>query len=1097
MRPLKLKISAFGPYAGQMELDMEKLGSAGLYLISGDTGAGKTTIFDAIAFALYGEASGRSREPAMFRSKYASPDIPTQVELTFSYGGKIYRIRRNPEYLRPSRRGGGVTVQKAEAELTLPQRNLVTRVREVNQAVREIIGLDYDQFSQIAMIAQGDFQKLILADTKERQGIFREIFRTGPYQLLQERLKTEAGKLRGECEKARSSVSQYIQGMQCEEESPLFAQAEAARAGELPAAEVQDLFSQLIARDENAQAELEKQTREVNRDLEEASALLGQAEELRKAEIRLARTEEEREALLGEQSLAERELEAALAQKPREENLSGQAAALEAELPRYQELEEQKQAAAGAGREKAAAAEKQQEAEKRVRELVRGLEALKAERDSLENAGENYQKWSAAWENAGKQQKNLRELKGQEEEYQGLKKELREAEQETEKLRTSLSALDARREELRNRAEEQQAAWRALEGAAEEKARILADIEQAGRDLQILKRLEQEHAEYRKAKKSLEEAREAYRRAAEAADAAERRYRHRNRAFLDSQAGILAEALRPGEPCPVCGSLHHPSPAGRPLEAPAESQVEEAREASKAAQEQAADASREAGRLGGTVKAREESLLDQMRAYVDRPELEEAGEQIRAAVRRREEVLQNLKQEQEENQARLLRRTRLDQKLKDSAREEKELEIQRGQQAEQLSAAEGRQKTLEGQILSRETGLKKGLEELQSGCSLEEGRLLLEKESRKLEEQLAGLKKQMETERKKISRKEELSRKIPQWEQARDQAAEEGYSWGQRAARAASMEKAAGEQAERLQSSLAFQSREQAEEALRKLKEERDRLAAAGERAKEKKEKADKALSSLEGRRTQLRELLEQGADIDREAEQERKKNLTKKQEELGNAQKILHARITANRSALKNMEKKSADLTELEERWTWVQALSNTANGSLAGKEKIMLETYVQMTYFDRIIRRANLRFLVMSGGQYELKRRREASGTRSQSGLELDVIDHYNGTERSVRTLSGGESFQASLSLALGLSDEIQSSAGGIRLDTMFVDEGFGSLDEESLRQAVRALSSLTEGNRLVGIISHVAELKEKIEKQILVKKDRSGGSRAEIQV
>ena len=199
----------------------------------------------------------------------------------------------------------------------------------------------------------------------------------------------------------------------------------------------------------------------------------------------------------------------------------------------------------------------------------------------------------------------------------------------------------------------------------------------------------------------------------------------------------------------------------------------------------------------------------------------------------------------------------------------------------------------------------------------------------------------------------------------------------------------------------------------------------------------------------------------------------------------------------MKNIRRQADNLAEVEERWSWVKALSNTANGNLSGKEKIMLETYVQMRYFDRVIQRANTRLMVMSDGQYELKRRIEAENNRSQSGLELDVIDHYNGSQRSVRTLSGGESFKASLSLALGLSDEIQASAGGIRLDTMFVDEGFGSLDEESLQQAIRALVELSEGNRLVGIISHVSELKEKIEKQIVVKKERVGGSRAEIKL
>ncbi len=210
---------------------------------------------------------------------------------------------------------------------------------------------------------------------------------------------------------------------------------------------------------------------------------------------------------------------------------------------------------------------------------------------------------------------------------------------------------------------------------------------------------------------------------------------------------------------------------------------------------------------------------------------------------------------------------------------------------------------------------------------------------------------------------------------------------------------------------------------------------------------------------------------------------------------KAFHTRIQTNRNALDNIRSRMSNLAELEKRYTWIKALSNTANGNISGKEKVMLETYIQMTYFDRIIARANTRFMIMSGGQYELKRRKEAENNKSQSGLDLDVIDHYNGTERSVKTLSGGESFKASLSLALGLSDEIQASAGGVKLDTMFVDEGFGSLDDESLDQAMRALSSLTDGNRLVGIISHVNELKSRIDKQIVVTKDKSGGSKASI--
>lgn len=212
---------------------------------------------------------------------------------------------------------------------------------------------------------------------------------------------------------------------------------------------------------------------------------------------------------------------------------------------------------------------------------------------------------------------------------------------------------------------------------------------------------------------------------------------------------------------------------------------------------------------------------------------------------------------------------------------------------------------------------------------------------------------------------------------------------------------------------------------------------------------------------------------------------------------KKVHTRTDKNAQALQNIRDKMTNLDSVEKRYIWMKALSDTANGNISGKEKVMLETYIQMTYFDRVIARANTRFMVMSDGQYELKRRKEAENNKSQSGLDLDldVIDHYNGTERSVKTLSGGESFKASLSLALGLSDEIQASAGGVQLDTMFVDEGFGSLDDESLDQAMRALSNLADGNRLVGIISHVGELKNRIDKQIVVTKEKTGGSRANI--
>ena len=260
--------------------------------------------------------------------------------------------------------------------------------------------------------------------------------------------------------------------------------------------------------------------------------------------------------------------------------------------------------------------------------------------------------------------------------------------------------------------------------------------------------------------------------------------------------------------------------------------------------------------------------------------------------------------------------------------------------------------------------------------------------------------------------------------------------------------------------------------------------------------KCKESLAGVRGTIDQLRKQLEDGADIDADRLQKEKDEHTAQKSANTAKQKAVHARISSNQNALDGISRKAAEMEKLDNKYAWMKALSDTANGTVYGKDKMMLETYIQATYFERILARANIRLQKMSGGQYDLKRRVEADNKKSQSGLELDIIDHINATERSVNTLSGGEAFLASLALALGLSDEVQMSTG-IRLDTLFVDEGFGSLDSDALGKAYSTLAGLTEGNRLVGIISHVAELKEKIDKQIVVKKEKTGESRAEIRI
>ena len=392
MRPLKLTMSAFGPYAGRIELDFEALGTGGLYLITGDTGAGKTTIFDAISFALFGEPSGGSREPGMLRSKYADPSTPTQVELVFRYAGKEYTIARNPEYLRPKGRGEGMTKQAAGAALICPDQPPITKPREVNAAVREILGLDREQFAQVAMIAQGDFLKLLLAETKERQKIFRNLFHTNLYVELQEQLGKQANQVKAQWEDVQNSIRQYMDGILWDEASCRREQAQLAKNGELPVAEVLDLLTELLEEDRETQQTLEAEQKANDLDMEALVVLLAKGEAFRKTAEALARTEAE-EAITGQllQQLQE-ELDIQQDKKPRQEELSREITAMDLSLPDYDRLlqlqtaqSEAEQQREQADRDSAAALE-----EKQI--FSSETEALKAEYKGLESVGADKEK---------------------------------------------------------------------------------------------------------------------------------------------------------------------------------------------------------------------------------------------------------------------------------------------------------------------------------------------------------------------------------------------------------------------------------------------------------------------------------------------------------------------------------------------------------------------------------------------------------------------------------------------------------------------------------------------------------------------------------
>ena len=408
---------------------------------------------------------------------------------------------------------------------------------------------------------------------------------------------------------------------------------------------------------------------------------------------------------------------------------------------------------------------------------------------------------------------------------------------------------------------------------------------------------------------------------------------------------------------------------------------------------------------------------------------------------------------------------------------------------------------------AREAGAKKSsLEKTEEQLQKQSAKLFQEEDLQKAANQLAAIMEECARQRKEAegaltkakqqeARKKELEEQIPTLEKETEGEAfrlEELKT--QIAADAAALKEKKGN-LDALKKNLQYRDKQEAEEkrqeALRGAKALQDAFETAQKTLNEQKER----ITALEAEIKACQKTIEESNAEDAEGEKERQQELNAAQNACIEKTNVVASRIKANEEIRKQIEAKYALMQKDEERLQWMRALADTVNGRLSGKEKIMLETYIQMTYFDRIIRRANIRLMKMSSGQYELIRMKEASNAKSQSGLDLAVIDHYNGSERSVKTLSGGESFMASLSLALGLSDEVQSSAGGIQLDTLFVDEGFGSLDPETLDLAYRALAGLTEGNKLVGIISHVADLKERIEKQVIVTKDRSAGSTVRI--
>ena len=935
MRPINLNISAFGPYAGKVEIEFDKFLDKGIYLISGNTGAGKSTIFEAIKFALYGEENGE------VRSKYASGDVPTYVAMTFLLHGKEYKIIRNPKYLRPKSRGEGSTVAKAEAELIYPDGKVVSGYANVTKEINTLTGLNGEQFSKIVMIAQGKFRELLVADTASRSKIFRDIFKTEPYDKLQRKIKTKYLEVYKENAKTNDSIKQFVQGITATEEYDKKVRLENIVNQDIIADidEVLDIAKEIIELDEKAYQinltlldEENIQIQEKGNKLVKDEKLIENIHALQKEIVKL--NEYEQRFLIVKEAYE------------RENNLKDERDKLLIELENEKKI-----------------VEKYKQYEEQVDKLAKGKEKDTTLQDELCKALEN--------------KKCLAEKIIDIESKQQLKLD-------NEKQLMLLEVAIKENEEYEKK----------------------------------LKKITEGHARLVKAEEKYEKKVHEFKEKEAKCNSINKDYNTAFKAFIDAQAGIMAKRLEdnPDMPCPVCGSLSHPKLAKYTETAPSEEEVNSLKTKLDKATNDVMVASNEAGQANIAKGNEKEHLLEMIGEIDSSLTIDNYYDNVCRMLPKTQEEGSNLKDEK-------------DKLIKVLEILDKEL----------------------GEISSLKHKLE-GLDELTKNKEIQINNNKLE--LKQLETNIENIKRELKSDSEEqalesLSKKEILYKEM-----------------------VAGYELAVEEYNKNINEKI--QSKAIVDQLLKQINE---------------LNMNDVTDESLDQAR---KELLIRVEDIKEQLEL-----LNTKRSKIIDDNNNIYSRIQGNKHIVEAVQVQKHNLSKIATRLSGLKTLSDTLNGEMEGKDKIKLETFVQISYFEQVIQKANTKLFEMTEGQYEFVRDVSSEDKRTKSGLELSVYDHYNGTIRSVKTLSGGEGFMAALSLALGMADIIEESASGISIDTMFIDEGFGSLDEVALEQAMKVLSKLSEGNKLVGIISHVASLKDRIDKQINVEKHISGGSNVKIVV
>ena len=1035
MKPIRLTFSAFGPYAGEETVDFSAF-SDGLYLIAGDTGAGKTTLFDAITFALYGESSGKSRGTTALRSDFAQPDTPTFVRLTFAYHQQEYTVCRSPEYLRKRKKGTGETKQKREATLTGPQGLIATGDRQVTQEIQALLQLTAVQFKQVAMLAQGEFRALLEASSEVRGDILRNLFQTEPCQQLQEALKQRELTQRGARKEAMQQLSQRLQNVQYPEDYPQREQLEGAIAqgdGNLTGA--LDALEQLLTTERERQSQLQQ-------------AIHAQTETLLKK-----REERTRLELLNSRLRQRESLRAELAQ-------------LRAKAPQFTQLEAQIEQGEKILRLVRPAEQEWQRQTAHQTSIQEELTRRRTVQRTWEQEAlvleEQWSAWQAKEPLIAALEEHKRRYEATLPDYDVLAQqdgECTQLEHNKATLTQALTQLQIKSEQLE---EETQACSALLDGVEGRLERLRSETQQAERRLTKSKALFAQEQQLQQQKNALQTQETTYQQALAQWKQARAHADQAQAAFLADQAGVLAGQLQDGVPCPVCGSTHHPHPAQPSQQGLSQEETQQLQAQAEAQYQHCTQLATELSTLRGQLQAEQTHLEQEAAELLDDAQEAPLSQALERCQQETTAQLTQLQQNVTETAAQCRQRTQAQEKLEQLQAQRTELEPLLTQQRAELedvqrqySAANARRgETKKRLLFPTRPEVEAAIQAFQQ--QLDESRKGLEQARQRLDDH----RKQMEHNRLLLEAKEA---ELPQ-------VAE-----------------------------LCALSRQRLEEALTQAGLTEQTLTTEGDTLQEERLQAQR--QTLQDYHTQVQTktaLLTQLAQELNGVEQVELEPLHQTIAELENVIQTLEeqerqiaVRIQSNESIRDACRKGAASLQGAQEDYLRLKELSDTANGELTGRAKITFERYVQGRFFRQIVARANHRLYQMTNGRFQLAMQETAQNNRGKTGLDLDVIDHYTGKRRSVKTLSGGEAFQASLSLALGLSDVVQRRSGGIQLDALFLDEGFGTLDEEALRQAIGTLQRLADGQKMVGIISHVAELKEAIGRKIIVTATAQGST------